>query len=153
MWWCCINRLIVLFAGMVWHTSTMPKRSTNLLKAMLLGLSLSTNAAPLPVPNWLWLVRLAWSSDDYLTDWHVMHISLSLLLQAQFRQGNLHKALHSLNQAIAINSSNPIPRFHRAKVLEAIGKPEVSGMYCTSYECHFGIHSRNGALYWYRITA
>ena len=47
-------------------------------------------------------------------------------LQAQFRQGDLMKALYSLGQAISINSNNPIPRFHRAKVLEALGRQEVS---------------------------
>ena len=34
----------------------------------------------------------------------------------------------TLGQAISINPSNPIPRFHRAKVLEAFGKPEVSNL-------------------------
>ena len=45
--------------------------------------------------------------------------------QAQFHQNKLDLALISLDRATAINSSNPIPRFHRARVLETLGRLEV----------------------------
>lgn len=44
--------------------------------------------------------------------------------QAQFQCKRYTEALCSLNRAIAINSNNPIPKFHRAKVLELLDRWE-----------------------------
>ena len=48
--------------------------------------------------------------------------------QAQFRQNSLPSSLLTLERAMALNPNNPIPRFHRAKVLEAMGRLEVGSM-------------------------
>ena len=44
--------------------------------------------------------------------------------QAQFHRQHYPEALATLNKAISINPSNPIPKFHRAKVLEILHRPE-----------------------------
>ena len=47
------------------------------------------------------------------------------LLQVQFRQRNHVGALRLLDTAAQLSHSNPIPRFHKAKVLESLGQNEV----------------------------
>ncbi len=42
------------------------------------------------------------------------------------RQSKFDKALETFERALAINPFNPIPRFHKAKVLEMTGRLEVS---------------------------
>lgn len=51
-------------------------------------------------------------------------IACTQLALAQFQQEERAKALQSLSRALAINSSNPIPRFHKAKILESMGRLE-----------------------------
>ena len=50
----------------------------------------------------------------------------AISFQAQFRQGKKDQALASFDKALSINPFNPIPHFHKAKVLEAKGLLEVS---------------------------
>ena len=50
----------------------------------------------------------------------------NVISQAQFRQGKLEKALETFERALVINPFNPIPRFHKAKALEAHGSLEVN---------------------------
>lgn len=60
------------------------------------------------------------------------HASLSAVhLQALYRQKKFDSALKVLNQAIQINKSNHIPKFHKAMVLESLGRTEV----CQLEEC------------------
>lgn len=53
-------------------------------------------------------------------------ISCTQMGLAQFRQGKEDAALASFKRALSINPFNPIPRFHKAKVLEAKGQLEES---------------------------
>ncbi len=41
------------------------------------------------------------------------------------RLGDHEEALSTLDRAISTNRNNPIAKFHRAKVLEAVGRNEV----------------------------
>lgn len=47
---------------------------------------------------------------------------LAIVLQ---HQGRLEEALSSVNLATQINSSNHLPKFHRASILSAMGRHEV----------------------------
>ena len=60
------------------------------------------------------------------------------LLQVQFRQRNHAGALRLLDTAAQLSHSNPIPRFHKAKVLESLGHNEVGvALYVTRWAGHY----------------
>ena len=52
------------------------------------------------------------------------HMHTHLHTQAQLHRQHYPEALATLNKAVSINPSNPIPKFHWAKVLEALHRPE-----------------------------
>ena len=70
-----------------------------------------------------------WSYPPSLLVVSTISIHLSwfnlLALQALYRQKKFESALKVLNQAIRINKSNHIPKFHKALVLESLGRPQV----------------------------
>ena len=53
----------------------------------------------------------------------VGYTQLALILQ---QQGKLKDALSTVNHAVSLNTSNNLPKFHRALIQESIGKYDVS---------------------------
>ena len=51
------------------------------------------------------------------------------LCQILFRQTSYVAALRLLDKAASLSHANPIPLFHKAKVLESLGQYEVGGAY------------------------